>query len=25
VVITACPHLASPGLCADPELVALTL
>jgi hypothetical protein len=25
VVITACPHLASPGLCADPELVAITL
>jgi hypothetical protein len=25
VVLTACPHLASPGLCADPELVALTL
>lgn len=25
VVITACPHLASPGLCADPELVAFTL
>jgi hypothetical protein len=25
VVLTACPHLASPGLCADPELVAFTL
>ena len=25
VAITACPHLASPGLCADPELVAFTL
>jgi hypothetical protein len=26
VVVTACPHLAaSPGPCADPELIALTL
>jgi hypothetical protein len=25
VVITACPHLSSPGLCADPELVAVNL
>jgi hypothetical protein len=25
VVITSCPHLASPGLCRDPELVAFTL
>jgi hypothetical protein len=26
VVVTACPHLAaSPGMCADPELVALNL
>ena len=26
VVVTACPHLAaSPGICADPELVAFSL
>jgi hypothetical protein len=25
VVVTTCPHLASPGLCADPELVAFAL